>query len=81
MSIFNDAMLKALETGVYICDECGAKMKFADDDTLWCPKCGNEVDYDHYGYADEDEYNAAYPTREEVLGIEEEDDDDDEDDD
>lgn len=78
MGFFNELMNRALETEDYICPECGAKMEFADDITLWCPKCGTEVDYDHYGFADEDEYDAAYPTREEVLGIGDDDEDDEE---
>ena len=45
------------------------------EDTLVCPKCGHSMDSDHYGFASEEEYNAMYPTKEEVCGYEDDDDD------
>lgn len=80
MSFFNDLLKKAMETGEYICDECGGPMEFENEwrDTLVCPKCGNSMDIDHYGLTDE-EYEDLYPTEEEVLGIAGEDDEIDED--
>lgn len=75
MSFFNDAQVDALLTGRYICSKCGALMKFEDEweETLICPKCGNSIDSDHYGMSDE-EYDALYPTREEVCGYDEDED-------
>lgn len=75
MSIFNKKQIEAMLSGNYICNKCGKKMEFEDEweDTLVCPHCGNSVDLDNYGYED-DEYERLYPTREEVLGIEEEED-------
>ncbi len=77
MSIFNDAMLKAMKTHRYICNKCGADMVFEDKwkTVLVCPSCNNSMDLDMYGFADEDEYNALYPSREEVLGEEDDDED------
>lgn len=78
MGFFNDTVVKALKSGEYICSRCGALMEFEDEewkDTLICPKCGHEIDYDRYGFEDDDEYNALYPTKEEVLGYYDEDDD------
>lgn len=76
MSIFNDKMLKAMGAHKYICNECGGVMEFEDEweDSLVCPSCGNSMDLDMYGFADEDEYNALYPSREEVLGEEDDED-------
>ena len=80
MGFFNELMRRALDTGEYYCPECGALMEFEDEkwrDTLVCLECGHSMDLDMYGFADEDEYNAMFPTREEVLGIEDDDEDDD----
>lgn len=70
MSFFNDAQINALLTGRYICSQCGAKMKFEDknEDILICPSCGHSVDLEHYGFENDEEYEALYPTKEEVLG-------------
>ncbi len=70
MSFFNDAQKDALLTGRYICSECGAKMQFEDEweDTLVCLECGHSVDLDHYGMENDEEYEALYPTKEEVCG-------------
>lgn len=60
MSFFNDAQKDALLTGRYICSKCGARMQFEDEweDILVCLECGH----------DDEEYEALYPTREEVCG-------------
>ena len=46
MSIFNEKQIKAMESGTYICSECGKVMEFEDkwEDTLVCPHCGHSVD-------------------------------------
>lgn len=77
MSFFNDAQIDALLTGRYICSECGALMEFENEweDTLVCPKCGNSIDSDRYGMSDE-EYDALYPTMEEVCGYNDEEEED-----
>lgn len=71
MTFFNDKLKTAFRTGQYICDKCGAVMEFEDEftETLICLECGNEVDFDHYGFSDE-EYDELYPTLEEVLARE-----------
>lgn len=74
MGFFNDELVKALWSGVYICNKCGAKMEFEDDewkDVLICPNCGHSVDLDHYGFENDEEYDALYPTKEEVIGYSE----------
>lgn len=45
-------------------------MEFEDEweDTLVCLHCGHSVDLDEYG-CEEEEYENLYPTREEVLNI------------
>lgn len=77
MSFFNAAQIEAFKTGIYICPECGGIMEWEDEweDTLVCPKCGHSMDSDHYGFASEEEYNAMYPTKDEVCGYEDDDDD------
>jgi transcription initiation factor IIE alpha subunit len=71
MEFFNKKQLEAMKTGVYICENCGSQMEFEDqwEDSLVCLNCGNSTDVDHYGFTDE-EYDALYPTYEEVMGIE-----------
>ncbi len=70
MEFFNEKVRKALDTGIYICPECSAQMQMIEGgDTLWCPKCNFTQDYDKYGFTDE-EYEALYPTLEEVLEME-----------
>lgn len=70
MSFFNDAQKDALLTGRYICSKCGARMQFEDEweDILVCLKCGHSVELERYGMEDDEEYEALYPTREEVCG-------------
>lgn len=79
MSFFNEKQLEAMFGGDYICSKCGAKMEFEDEwrDNLICPSCGHEVDLDHYGFDSEEDYNAMYPTEEELLGYGEDEDDED----
>lgn len=33
-----------------------------------CSKCGHSVELERYGMEDDEEYEALYPTREEVCG-------------
>lgn len=70
MSFFNDAQKDALLTGRYICSKCGARMQFEDEweDILVCLECGHSVELERYGMEDYEEYEALYPTREEVCG-------------
>lgn len=70
MSFFNEAMVNALLSGRYICSQCGSKMEFEDEyeDTLICSKCGHSVDLDRYGSENDEDYDALYPTKEEVIG-------------
>lgn len=70
MSFFNDAQKDALLTGRYICSKCGARMQFEDEweDILVCLECGHSVELERYGMEDDEEYEALYPTREEVCG-------------
>lgn len=70
MSFFNDAQKDALLTGRYICSKCGARMQFEDEweDVLVCLECGHSVELERHGMEDDEEYEALYPTREEVCG-------------
>ena len=70
MSFFNDAQKDALLTGRYSCSKCGARMQFEDEreDILVCLECGHSVEFEQYGMEDDEEYEALYPTREEVCG-------------
>ena len=70
MSFFNDAQKDALLTGRYICSKCGARMQFEDEweDILVCLECGHSVELERSGMEDDEEYEALYPTREEVCG-------------
>ena len=75
-NFFNKKQIEAFETGQYWCDKCGSIMEFEDEDShdiLICPCCGAETDVDHYGFDSDEEYEALYPTREEVLGEEDDD--------
>ena len=69
MSFFNDAQKDALLTDRYICSKCGARMQFEDEweDILVCLECGHSVELERYGMEDDEEYEALYPTREEVA--------------
>ena len=73
MTIFSDAQIKAFETGIYVCPECGKQMEFEDENesVLVCAHFGNSMDLDHYGFTD-DEYAELYPTEEELMDIFEE---------
>ena len=51
-------------------------MQFEDEweDILVCLECGHSVDLDHYGMENDEEYEALYPTKEEVCGYSDEED-------
>lgn len=53
MSFFNDAQRDGL------LDEW--------EDTLVCPACGHSVDLEHYGMENDEEYDALYPTRDQIC--------------
>ena len=76
MEFFNDKSIDALLSGRYICSQCGAVMEFEDEseDVLVCLKCGHSVESERYGFEDDEDYDALYPTKEEVVGCEDEDD-------
>ena len=63
------AQRDGLLTGRYICSECGGLMEFEDEweDTLVCPACGHSVDLEHYGMENDEEYDALYPTRDQIC--------------
>ncbi len=69
MNLLNNAQIEALLTGRYICSKCGERMEFEDEweDTLVCPHCGHSVDLEHYGFEKDEDYDALYPTKEEVC--------------
>lgn len=62
----------------YICPECGNKLVFEDssEDFLVCENCGYDVATERYGLTDE-EYEAMYPTYDDLYGGYEERDEDD----
>lgn len=72
MSIFNEKQIEAMFSREYICHECGELMEFEDEweDTLVCPYCGHSIDLDEYGCEDDEEYENLYPTKKELLDIE-----------
>lgn len=76
MGLLSEKMLEGMRTGKYPCEKCGNLMIWETDreDILVCPKCGYSVDSDHYGFTDE-EYEALYPTLEELIDQEEDDED------
>ena len=78
-NFFNDKRIEAMLTQNYICPECGAKMTWETEweDILVCESCGFSMDSDMYGFDSEEEYQALYPTLEEVLALEGEYEDDD----
>lgn len=69
MSFFNNSQIEGLLTGQYICSECGGLMEFEDEweDTLVCPECGHSVDLEHYGFENDEDYDALYPTKDEIC--------------
>ena len=79
MGFFNDKSVDALLSGRYICSECGAIMEFENEweDILICPKCGHSVESEYYGFENDEDYDALYPTKDEVLGYDDEDEDED----
>ena len=78
MSFFNDAQIHGMLTGEYVCPECGAAMKWEDDheEVLICPECGYESELDRYGFGDDSEYEALYPTKADIYGVDDEADED-----
>ena len=59
-SNFSKALIDVFEgRSDYICDECGAKMEFEDDDEsiLLCTKCHKSMPLEHYGLTDEEYYD------------------------
>lgn len=76
MGFINEKLEKGLLEGRYICSECGEIMEFEDEwrDILICPKCGHSVELERYGLEREEDYEALYPSKEEVLGYSEKDD-------
>ena len=69
MSFFNDLLIEGLLTGRYICSECGELMEFEDEwkDILVCLNCGHSVDLDHYGFEKDEDYDALFPSKDEVC--------------
>jgi DNA-directed RNA polymerase subunit M/transcription elongation factor TFIIS len=69
MSFFNEELIKAMTTGIYICSKCGSVMEFENEwaDTLVCQKCGHNLDIERYGFENDEDYDALYPTKEEVM--------------
>lgn len=77
MGFFNNTVKEALLTGKYICSVCGSNMEPEDEwaDVLVCQKCGHSIDYERYGFENDEDYDALYPTKEEVMGYDEDEDD------
>jgi len=66
--VFHNKVLSfGLETGIYICPDCGKLLEFEDEyrETLVCLNCGYEVDIDEYGYTEE-ELDSLYPREDEL---------------
>lgn len=74
MKFFNQKSVNSLLQRKYICSECGAEMKFEDEweDILICSRCGHSVESEEYGFENDEDYYALYPTKEELLGFEDE---------
>ncbi len=72
MGFINDKLANALFSREYICSECKSLMEFEDEfeDVLVCPNCSHSVDLEHYGFENDEDYDAQYPTKEEVVGYE-----------
>lgn len=66
--MFNKKIIEAFKTGIFTCDECGARMEAIDEDEYYCPACGYVTDIEHYGYSEE-EYENLYPSMEDVLEL------------
>lgn len=80
MRFFNKKAIEALLKRKYICSECGAEMEFEDEweEVLICHKCGHLIDSEMYGFENDEDYDALYPTEEELLDFENENDEDNE---
>lgn len=68
MGVFSDLWKIGFYTGKYICEECGARMHFENDneDTLVCDSCGYSVYIDDYGN-NVDDYDRLSPAIEPLL--------------
>jgi hypothetical protein len=51
----------------YICPECGAPMRFADEEVLVCTNssCNYSIEVDDYDDDEDEKYSDLYPTKEE----------------
>ena len=69
MGFFNERVVSSLFGGEHTCVKCRGIMEFEDEweDTLICTKCGYTIDSDRYGFENDEDYDALYPTEEEVL--------------
>lgn len=74
MGFLNEKQVEAMLSGNYICEKCQSVMEFEDEweDVLVCPKCGFSVESERYGFESDEEYDALYPTMEEVMGYDSE---------
>lgn len=80
-STFSQALIDVFEGRAgYICDECGGKMEFEDENEsiLICTQCNRSMELEHYGLTDEEYYDVYGDNR--GWNDEDKDDDDDEDD-
>ncbi|MCD7860969.1 MAG: DNA-directed RNA polymerase I [Oscillospiraceae bacterium] len=70
---WSDALREALDTGIYVCSQCGSRMYFTDEheDVLMCSneKCLHNIPFERYGAESDEEYYALFPTEEEICGI------------
>lgn len=69
MSIFNEALRRALFTGEYICPECGGRMQFENEyaETLVCD-CGHSMPLEHYGASEEEICRMLHPKSPDECG-------------
>lgn len=75
MGFYNKKHIEAFHTNEYFCDKCESLMQFEDEweETLICPKCGRSMDSDRYRFESDEEYEALFPTKEELEEIENDD--------
>ena len=74
MGFFNKDLVDGLLGRGYYCSICGEKMFFENEyeETLICPNCGHETPLERYGAESDEDYEAMYPSKEEVVGYDEE---------
>lgn len=65
-SFYNEKQIHGMKTGEYVCSACGKLMELEDGDTLVCPYCSHSIDWDRYGFENEEDYNKLYPTLEDL---------------